>query len=138
MTADQPNSPLVINRMALPAALFTAAGKRTALVEALDATSARVAAGEGCPDGSVAILVRHGIRVFGTLHRTDEGARFDFDDPLDGWRQARFLNMGQARRPVIVAGGGLTGVGRQDTGAGRTARAGGGDATASERSEVVR
>ncbi|WP_242097887.1 hypothetical protein [Sphingomonas sp. CROZ-RG-20F-R02-07] len=105
MTIETSNTPSVFNGLALSAALFTAGGKRAALIEALDATSARVAGGGGCQDGSVAILVRHGIRVFGTLHRTDdEGARLDFDDPLDGWRQARFLDDRGALRPVHVAG----------------------------------
>ena len=89
----------------MPAALFTAMGKRTAMVEALDIRSARVIAGDGCPDRSIAILVRHGIRVFGTLHRIDDAAsRFEFDDPLDGWRQARFVDDRRPERPLIVAG----------------------------------
>lgn len=93
------------NGLALPAALFTANGKRAAMVEALDARSARVAAGDFPEHESIAILVRHGVRVFGTLRRTGEGAvRFDFDDALDGWRQARFVDDRRTARPVTVSG----------------------------------
>jgi hypothetical protein len=106
VTIDASNVHPDFNGLALPAALFTATGKRAATVEALDAHSARVTVGEGCPDGSIAILVRHGVRVFGTLHRTvDQGTRLEFDDPLDGWRQARFVENCRPLRPVIVADG---------------------------------
>lgn len=105
MNIDESQTVPVINSLVLSAALFTASGKRAATVEALEAGSARVAVGEECPDGSIAILVRHGVRVFGTLHRIAEAvARIDFDDPLDGWRQAKFIDDRRPLRPVVVAG----------------------------------
>lgn len=87
----------------LAATLFTVAGKRAIVVDLLDQASATVTAGDGWSDGSVAILIRHGVRVFGTLHRDGDGrACVAFDDPLEGWRRDLFIDRRQSRRPIVI------------------------------------
>ena len=87
----------------LAATLFTVAGKRATVIDLLDRISATVTADDGWAEGSVAILIRHGVRVFGTLRRDDDGqARVAFDDPLEGWRRDRFIDHRRTGRPIVI------------------------------------
>ena len=87
----------------LTATLFTTAGKRTAVIDLLDRASATVTAADDWLEGSIAILIRHGVRIFGTLRRDDDGrARVAFDDPLEGWRRDRFIDHRRTGRPIVI------------------------------------
>lgn len=87
----------------LAATLFTASGKMATIIDLLDQASATVRAGDGWSEGSVAILIRHGVRVFGTLRHDEAGrACVAFDDPLDGWRRDLFIDRRQSSRPIVI------------------------------------
>lgn len=87
----------------LAATLFTAAGKMATIVDLIDTGTATLTAGEGWSDGSIAILIRHGVRVFGTLRRGADGtALVAFDDPLEGWRRDLFIDRRRSSRPIVI------------------------------------
>lgn len=98
-------SPALPVSLPISATLFTAMGKRAAAVRLIDAHVAEMVTDPACPEGSIAILVRHGVRIFGTLHGGAGGsARFVFDDPLDDARRTRFVDARRCARPIIVRG----------------------------------
>ena len=87
----------------LAATLFTATGKMATVIARLDCRSAAVAIGDGWAEGSVAILTRRGMRLFGTLRRDEHGAAlFVFDDPLDDWQRDVVLDQPCSRRPIVI------------------------------------
>ena len=87
----------------LAATLFTASGKMATIVDLLDEGSAMIAADDRWSEGSIAILIRHGVRVFGTVrHVADGRVRIAFDDPLEGWQRDLFVDRQHARRPIVI------------------------------------
>lgn len=91
------------DRLSHGAMLFTASGKVAVAILDLNANTAVIEPQAVVANGAIALLTRHGVRVFGTIEPIDANLlAMRFDEPLEGWRRERFVDRANSKTSVTI------------------------------------